>query len=97
MYKYVDLFAILIVQRIETNNIAKEFMVYRECVRQTLVWLQKNHLYYKNIIIDDSAIQEVAGNGVHEDLPNIHEYVPQQINDTHLVIQLENDDYNSPL
>ncbi|KAL2491551.1 Uncharacterized protein Adt_27179 [Abeliophyllum distichum] len=71
-FKPADLSAILIVNRTGAHAI-KQFRVRREYVRQALVWLKQNHLYYRDITIDEISLETLPEDGIPEDIPHVHE------------------------
>ncbi|KAI3989337.1 hypothetical protein MKX01_026920 [Papaver californicum] len=82
-----DLSVILIVKRTATvlpckpkDLSQREFVVRREYVRQALVWLKDNHIYYKDITISYDNIDGLPENDVPDDLPHLNENLDQQVN-----------------
>ncbi|KAL2481044.1 Uncharacterized protein Adt_34010 [Abeliophyllum distichum] len=71
-FKPSDLSAILIVNRTRAH-VVKEFRVRHEYVRQALVWLKQNHLYYRDITIDEYTLQTLPHDGIPEDIPHSNE------------------------
>ncbi|KAL2532794.1 Uncharacterized protein Adt_06145 [Abeliophyllum distichum] len=71
-FKPANLSAILIVNRTGANAI-KQFRVRREYVRQALVWLKQNHLYYRDITIDELSLETLPKDGIPEDMPHARE------------------------
>ncbi|KAF5194757.1 hypothetical protein FRX31_015656, partial [Thalictrum thalictroides] len=67
--KPADLSAILIVQR-NGKHANKEFRVRREFVRQALIWLKKNHVYYRDVEIDIGCLSQLPIDGKPEDIPH---------------------------
>ena len=59
---------VLILHRHGAENTHKDFRVYRTKVLSALQWLQQNNQFYKDIIIDHSALQSLPEDGVPPEL-----------------------------
>ncbi|KAL2518025.1 Uncharacterized protein Adt_14272 [Abeliophyllum distichum] len=95
LFKPVDLSAILIMNRTGANAI-KQFRVRRKYVRQALVWLKQNHLYYRDITIDELSLETLPKDGIPEDMSHAHEDNAQLPNENQSINIVE-DDIEGPL
>ncbi|KAL2491754.1 Uncharacterized protein Adt_27382 [Abeliophyllum distichum] len=89
-FKPANLSAILIVNRTGANAI-KQFCVRCEYVRQALVWLKQNHLYYQDITIDELSLETLPEDGIPEDMPHAHEDNAQLPNKNQSIDVVEDD------
>ncbi|KAL2542625.1 Uncharacterized protein Adt_03603 [Abeliophyllum distichum] len=89
-FKPADLSAILIVNRTGANAI-KQFCVRHEYVRQALVWLTQNHLYYRDITIYEPSLETLPEDGIPEDMPHAHEDNAQLPNENQSIDVVEDD------
>ncbi|KAL2542179.1 Uncharacterized protein Adt_03157 [Abeliophyllum distichum] len=90
LFKSSDLSAILIVNKIGAHAV-KEFCVCHEYVRQALVWLKQNHLYYRDISIDECSLETLPHDGIPEDIPHAHEHNSHNLNTNQPTNDVEDD------
>lgn len=95
-HKTKDLSAVLVIKRTGMNS-TKEFVVRREYVRKTLLWMENKHAYYHGISISDGNINEIPENDIPDDLLGMGVNEDQQRNDSLFGEQSNEDGYDGPL